>query len=621
MKRLQFFIALFLLSVSASALTTMHAPAVDANGQGMLTTIEARAIPGSGNVYVDIEPYISVDTQESARTASRVAARLAGVDVSAYDLLYKVAANAEIIDGPSGGAVLAVLAYSEFTGRTPRKDLTITGTIEPDGSIGKISGVMEKAKAAASQGMKVFLVPRTQSIQDGVDLTTYGPATLGIQVVEISQAEDAMRFAFTAEGSAVNASRVRIAALNLTPIDAPRELLPMKRVADNERTELLRTLDSLPRTEDSALIAQEVGFSLNDSRQMLERGYYYTAANELFLTKMALDSIALENATKGMPAMLAELEAELGKVTFSQKNERNAEWVAAAQMRWHWAKQQLDSIRRNGAPAFEDYAAAQNWYAAAVQLNAEAEKIEAEVPLRELGIRRLASEAMRAANASLYAADAESLRHLNAAQAEFSEGDYLAALMDASFSQALSEGSRSAREGGDAVPLNDSLSYYNSSIWAQLYYGHALYNAQEANRTNEYAYSANAVKLRLLAKLLAERIPLAYADASEPVPSPSVSPSPQMRISAVVEQQPPQTQKYVVLFGVVLLFAAVVIGSFLLSRALANRRKPPSNEQRERELDDLLLERKISEKTYERLRKKYGGSAKAPKPPRPSRKK
>ena len=149
--RLLSFIALFSLAVFASALTTMYAPAVDANGQGMLTTIEARAIPGNGNVYIDIEPYISVDTQQSARTASRVAARLAGVDVSAYDLLYKVVANAEIIDGPSGGAVLTVLAYSEFTGRKPRQDLTITGTIEPDGSIGKISGVMEKAKAASAQ--------------------------------------------------------------------------------------------------------------------------------------------------------------------------------------------------------------------------------------------------------------------------------------------------------------------------------------------------------------------------------------------------------------------------------------------------------------------------------------
>ncbi|MFH0835502.1 MAG: S16 family serine protease, partial [Candidatus Micrarchaeota archaeon] len=441
MKRI-FFIALFLLSACVAALTVMHAPAVDANGQGMLTTIEARAIPGNGNVYVDIEPYISVDTQESARTASRVAARLAGVDVSAYDLLYKVVANAEIIDGPSGGAVLTVLAYSEFTGRTPRSDLTITGTIEPDGSIGKISGVMEKAKAAASQGMKVFLVPRTQSMQGGTDLATYAPATWGMQVVEISQAEDAIRFAFTTEGAPINSSRIEIAALNLTPVDAPRELLPMKRVAENERTELLRTLDSLPKGNDSALIAQEVGVSLNNSRQMLERGYYYTAANELFLTKTALDTVALENSTKSMPALLAELGAELGNMTFVQKNERNAEWVAAAQMRWHWAKQQIESIRLNGAPTFEDYAAAQNWYAAAVQLNAEAEKIEAEAPLRELGIRRSASEAISAANASLYAADAESLRHLNAAQAEFSEGDYLAALMDASFSQALSEGSR-----------------------------------------------------------------------------------------------------------------------------------------------------------------------------------
>ncbi|PIO06524.1 hypothetical protein COT29_00645 [Candidatus Micrarchaeota archaeon CG08_land_8_20_14_0_20_59_11] len=616
--RLLSFIALFSLAVFASALTTMYAPAVDANGQGMLTTIEARAIPGNGNVYIDIEPYISVDTQQSARTASRVAARLAGVDVSAYDLLYKVVANAEIIDGPSGGAVLTVLAYSEFTGRKPRQDLTITGTIEPDGSIGKISGVMEKAKAASAQGIKVFFVPRTQSVQDGVDLTTYAPATWGMQVVEISRAEDAMRFAFTAEGTAVNASRIEIAPLNLTPVAVPKELAPMKRIAENERTELLRTLDSLPKGNDSALIAQEVGVSLNLSRQMLERGYYYTAANELFLTKMALDAIALDgNGTQGMPALLAELEAKLGNMTFTQKNERNAEWVAAAQMRWHWAKQQLQSIRQNGAPGFEDYAAALNWYSAAVQINGEAARMEAEASFRELAVRGPASQAIASANASLYAADAEALRHLEAAEDSFSEGDYLAALMDASFSEALSEGSRSARDITGTAPtaLNDSLSPYNASVWAMLYYGHALYNAQEANRTNEYAYSVNAIKLRLLAKLLAERIPAAFAEAEQPLPSASVapSPSPQLRVSAVVEQSQPSMQRYVVLFGVLLLFAAVAIGGFFLSRSFAGRRKPPTDADRERGLDDLLLSGKVSEKTYERLRKKYGGAPSAPK--------
>ena len=94
-----------------------------------------------------------------------------------------------------------------------------------------------------------------------------------------------------------------------------------------------------------------------------------------------------------------------------------------------------------------------------------------------------------------------------------------------------------------------------------------------------------------------------------------------MRIAAVVEpSQQSQAQKYVLLFGVLLLFTAVVIGGYVLSRSLASRGKPPTDADRERKLDDLLLEGRISEKTYERLRKKYAAGAETPKPPRPRKK-
>jgi uncharacterized protein len=41
--------------------------------------------------------------------------------------------------------------------------VAITGTINPDGTIGQVAGILEKAKAAADAGYTLLLVPKGQS--------------------------------------------------------------------------------------------------------------------------------------------------------------------------------------------------------------------------------------------------------------------------------------------------------------------------------------------------------------------------------------------------------------------------------------------------------------------------
>jgi predicted S18 family serine protease len=47
--------------------------------------------------------------------------------------------------------------------KTISDDAIITGTIESDGTIGEVGGIIEKAKAVADAGYKRFLVPKGQS--------------------------------------------------------------------------------------------------------------------------------------------------------------------------------------------------------------------------------------------------------------------------------------------------------------------------------------------------------------------------------------------------------------------------------------------------------------------------
>ncbi len=70
--------------------------------------------------------------------------------------------DVDVVDGPSAGAAITIAIISAILNKTLRNDVFITGTINPDGSIGWVGGIPEKAIAAAKQNATRFLVPKGQ---------------------------------------------------------------------------------------------------------------------------------------------------------------------------------------------------------------------------------------------------------------------------------------------------------------------------------------------------------------------------------------------------------------------------------------------------------------------------
>ncbi|MCC7085810.1 MAG: hypothetical protein IT427_12480 [Pirellulales bacterium] len=92
-----------------------------------------------------------------------------------------------IVDGPSAGALMTVGVLAAVRGDTPRPDAAMTGTINPDGSIGPVGGIPHKIEGAAAKGMKLMLIPEgsryelNQNTGERVDLFEYG-RKLGVEV-------------------------------------------------------------------------------------------------------------------------------------------------------------------------------------------------------------------------------------------------------------------------------------------------------------------------------------------------------------------------------------------------------------------------------------------------------
>ena len=124
---------------------------------------------GGGLVLVDTEVPTGVNFQGSARAAAKAAQGYLGADLSGRDVIFSITAPAggehlPTVDGDSAGAAMAVLLVSELQGRPVSGDVVITGSVLPDGSIGAVGGISEKAEAAGRHGAGVFLVPAGQGV-------------------------------------------------------------------------------------------------------------------------------------------------------------------------------------------------------------------------------------------------------------------------------------------------------------------------------------------------------------------------------------------------------------------------------------------------------------------------
>lgn len=140
--------------------------------EGALLEISVEIRPGKGRVLVQTVPLTGVGFQDAANTAVFVAESETGNPLSSSDVIFSVTAEEDVpggVDGPSAGALMALLTISAVDNSTRLNDsITLTGTIDSEGSIGEIGGVVEKAEAAKAGGKTLFLVPRENS-----ELVTY----------------------------------------------------------------------------------------------------------------------------------------------------------------------------------------------------------------------------------------------------------------------------------------------------------------------------------------------------------------------------------------------------------------------------------------------------------------
>jgi len=148
------------------------------------------AVPGDARVGI-VETRIggaSLMWRTAAWQATLTAAQLLDFHPQAMQTSFTVEGG---IDGPSAGALLTIGVLSAVLGDTLRDDVTMTGTINPDGMIGPVGGIPYKLEGAAKAGMKRVLIPVHDRFEfdsrtkKHVDLVAHGEQ-VGLKVVPIN---------------------------------------------------------------------------------------------------------------------------------------------------------------------------------------------------------------------------------------------------------------------------------------------------------------------------------------------------------------------------------------------------------------------------------------------------
>jgi uncharacterized protein len=143
-----------------------------------------------------------------------VAENVTKIDVNKYDIIYTVESNSILVGGPSAGGALTVATIAALENKKIKSDVLMTGTINPDGTIGEVGGILEKAQAAKALGAKLFLVPKGQGTETYLQpdencvqqagftfcTTKYIETTVnigksaGIEVIEVANVTEAMKY-------------------------------------------------------------------------------------------------------------------------------------------------------------------------------------------------------------------------------------------------------------------------------------------------------------------------------------------------------------------------------------------------------------------------------------------
>lgn len=132
----------------------------DRNGVTSTATITAGRLRTEGTGTSARQACVPAEGSNTGTTCLGVASQ----EFATYQLPIDVKINTQLVGGPSAGLAFTLAIIDDLTpgSLTGGKQVAVTGTIAPDGSVGEVGGVQQKAITARTNGVQLMIVPKRE---------------------------------------------------------------------------------------------------------------------------------------------------------------------------------------------------------------------------------------------------------------------------------------------------------------------------------------------------------------------------------------------------------------------------------------------------------------------------
>ncbi len=161
------------LANEAATHSSLILPGVDSNQQGVIARLNIEKKNGTGKTFIEFgesQPTIALETFESIKNATQVVKTISSKANANYwrsNLLYSFETNSDEVAGSSAGAAITIGTLALLENKKLNASIAITGGINSDGSISRVGGVLEKARALKRLGnVTTFFVPIGEAQQE-----------------------------------------------------------------------------------------------------------------------------------------------------------------------------------------------------------------------------------------------------------------------------------------------------------------------------------------------------------------------------------------------------------------------------------------------------------------------
>lgn len=343
MKKFSTIFLLIFVSLLSSASIDLDLPAVSTDNYGSLVNVNITVMNGTGKIYFSAPPLTGVSYQESFIKALSFIER-ENVNFSQEHNFYInfQGDKTSSVEGGSGGVATAIILKSLSENKQINKNIVITGEISNSGKVLPVGGIPEKLIASYFSNKTMLLIPSSTDNTEKIIAFKLSDE-FNFPVYEYSEFDEV--YSIYTDNSYKKFKKITLIEENNSNINELEEVEPnifFNGIIIKMIEKYQKELNYLHKTNNP--FYEEFNTEFKSYIELYEKGYSYSAGNELFLTLTSLSYLTSTYSDE-------EFELNHQKVNKCLNNTRgnldnykgNLEYYIASEVRYVKSKNMIEA--------------------------------------------------------------------------------------------------------------------------------------------------------------------------------------------------------------------------------------------------------------------------------------